>query len=124
MIKIITSRIDSQELAELCRAHFKTMVKFVVDIERGEMALGGELHADAEALLLAQGSRQSDLWGGNFYPWNAPEERVEFTSFINIRPADDNASMEILDEGARRRVIRLVQELLLSPEENIPGAPQ
>jgi len=53
-----------------------------------------------------------------------PEERIEFTSFINIRPADDNASMEILDEGARRRVIRLVEELLLSPEENIPGAPQ
>lgn len=124
MIKIITSRIDSQELAELCRAHFKTMVKFVVDIERGEMALGGELHADAEALLLTQGSRQSDVWGGNFYPWNMPEERIEFTSFINIRPADDNASMEILDEGARRRVIRLVEELLLSPEENIPGAPQ
>ena len=39
----------------------------------GEVAaVGGELHADAEALLLEQGSQQKDLWGANYYPGRGP----------------------------------------------------
>lgn len=79
--------------------------------------MGGELHADAEALLLEAGSNQSDLWGGNFFPWHPHQERLEYTSFINIRPADDNASMEILDEEKKNMVRILVERLLLSPDE-------
>jgi hypothetical protein len=36
-----------------------------VDVEKGILALGGELHADANAALLARGSEQKDLWGIN-----------------------------------------------------------
>ena len=56
------------------------------------MAIGGELHADEEAVLLDQGSRQSDLWGINLYPDSAGAERVEFDSMINVRPAQGNRS--------------------------------
>ncbi len=59
------------------------------------MAVGGELHADAEALLLQQGSRQEDLWGGNFYPWLEADKRVEYTALINIRPSMDHPHMEV-----------------------------
>jgi hypothetical protein len=45
-------------------------VKPVVDVKRSIIAIGGELHADAEALLLEQGSDQKNLWGANFYRWN------------------------------------------------------
>ncbi|HYS05477.1 MAG TPA: DUF5674 family protein [Candidatus Dormibacteraeota bacterium] len=31
-------------------------------------SVGGELHADAEQLLLEQGSAQADLWGANCFP--------------------------------------------------------
>jgi len=41
------------------------MIKAVVDIERGVMAIGGEMHADEEAVLLDDGSREVDLWGIN-----------------------------------------------------------
>lgn len=33
------------------------MVKAVVDVEQGILAIGGELHSDEEATLLDQGSR-------------------------------------------------------------------
>ena len=124
MTRIIETRIAPAELAELCRANYETMVKFVADIEKQILAVGGELHADAEAMLLAQGSHQSDLWGGNFYPWKSPEARIEFTSFINIRPADENASMEVLDVGIRAAIIGIVETLLLPPDELMPAEEQ
>jgi len=122
MLQLVTAQLDKKTLIALCQAHFETMVKFVADTARGYLAVGGEMHADCEALLLAEGSNQRDLWGGNLYPWNEPGERIEFTSFINIRPADDNPAMEIINEDIRKLVIRLVETLLLSPSESMPGA--
>jgi len=73
------------------------MVKFVVDVERAIAAVGGELHSDAKALLLESGSRQEHLWGANYLPGSGPEKSIEFTSLINIRPAQDNPGMEVSD---------------------------
>jgi hypothetical protein len=83
---------------------FEDMVKYVVDVERGVAAVGGELHADAEALLLEDGSRQQDLWGANYYPGRGPDACIEYTSLINLRPAQGNRSMEVEDSEVRERV--------------------
>jgi hypothetical protein len=96
--------IEPAELARLVHRFFEDMVKYVVDIERGVAAVGGELHADAEQLLLAAGSRQADLWGANYYPGRGPDGCIEYTSLINIRPAQGNRSMLIADEAVRDRV--------------------
>lgn len=56
------------ELAELAEERFGDLVKAVVDVERGVMAVGEGMHADEEAGLLEDGSRQSALWGINLYP--------------------------------------------------------
>jgi len=119
MIKVTNSKLSQQDLLAVCQAYFKTMAKFVVDIERKTVAIGGEMHADAEAVLLENGSRQKDLWGGNIYPWNAPEKRLEYTSFINIRPMDDNMSMEIEDEFIKKNVREMIETLVLAPDEKM-----
>ena len=80
------------------------MVKYVVDVERGVVAIGGELHADAEQVLLEQGSRQADLWGANYYPGRGREGCIEFTALINIRPARGNPGMEVEDRAIRERI--------------------
>ncbi|MFV2073264.1 MAG: DUF5674 family protein [Thermoanaerobaculales bacterium] len=54
-IIVVTSRIDSQELVRQTLAFFEDMVKYVVDVERGVAAVGGELHADAEEILIGEG---------------------------------------------------------------------
>ena len=122
MIKITDQKISHAELLQLCRAHFDTMVKFVVDIDRQMLALGGEMHADAEALLLQGGSDQSSLWGGNLYPWNDPEQRIEYTSFINIRPMDDNTSMEIMNDSIKESVKTIIETCVLAFDESLEDA--
>ena len=89
-IVLISSRIDSAQLRRLVGAYFTDMVKYVVDVERRVIGIGGELHADAEQFLLDDGSRQEDLWGANYYPGEGPEDCIEYTALINIRPAQGN----------------------------------
>jgi hypothetical protein len=50
-------RLDPYDLRRLVDLYFEDMVKYVVDVERGIAAVGGEMHADAEQLLLEDGSR-------------------------------------------------------------------
>ncbi len=111
-IVIVSERMDQAELKELVAAIFGDMVKVVVDIQQRRIAVGGELHADAEALLLAEGSKQSDLWGANYYPGLGADRCVETTALINIRPSQDNPGMDIVDPDIRRRVVQICHELI------------
>lgn len=103
-ILVLDGRIPREQLARVVSAHFGDMVKYVVDVARGVIAVGGELHADAEEVLLDAGSRQQDLWGANYFPGRGADECIEFTSLINIRPALGNPSMEVQDPALRERI--------------------
>jgi hypothetical protein len=105
-------RIPPAELRRLVDLFFEDMVKYVVDVARSVVAAGGEMHADGEQALLEDGSRQADLWGANYYPGRGREECIEYTSLINIRPAQGNRSMEIQDPALRERVRELTYALL------------
>jgi len=111
-IVIVDSRVETQELVRLVALFFEDMVKYVVDIERRVVAIGGDLHADAEALLLEAGSLQDELWGANYYPGRGEEGCIEYTSLINIRPAQGNRSMEVQDPAIRGRVRALTFALI------------
>lgn len=111
-IVILNRRIEPSELARLTRLFFEDMVKYVVDVERRLVAVGGELHADAERLLLDSGSRQSDLWGANYHPGKGRDGCIEYTSLINIRPAQGNRSMLIGDPTVRDRVREITFALI------------
>jgi hypothetical protein len=111
-VLIVRERIDPAELERLVLLYFEDMVKYVVDVERGVVGLGGEMHADAEQLLLEDGSRQADLWGANYYPGRGREGCIEYTALINIRPAQGNLSMEIQDPALRDRVRDLTWALV------------
>jgi hypothetical protein len=109
---VVDRRIDRQELARLVRLYFGDMVKYVADIEKGIAAVGGELHADAEQILLDSGSQQTDLWGANYYPGRGRDGCIEYTALINIRPAQGNRSMLIQDLGVRDRVREITFALI------------
>jgi len=113
---LASENLDPAEVRRLVQAWFNDMVKVVVDVRRACAAVGGELHADAEQLLLEDGSEQADLWGANYYPGRGAEGCVEFTAMINVRPAHGNASMEIQDTDIRRRVRDVVVRVLGSGE--------
>jgi hypothetical protein len=60
--RIIDAKISLEELRRMAEGRFGDLVKAVVDIDRGIMAVDAELHADEEAFLLDHGSRQENLW--------------------------------------------------------------
>jgi hypothetical protein len=99
-------------LKEIAEKRFGDMVKGVVDIEKGIMALGGELHADEEAFLLEKGSQQKDLWGINLYPDMSGVDFLEFDSMINIRPSQNNRSRYVEDPLIRQKILSIVGKLV------------
>jgi hypothetical protein len=112
IVVIRDEHLPREILRALVDRFFEDMVKYVVDVERQVIALGGELHADAEALLLEDGSRQEDLWGANYYPGMGAADCIEYTSLINIRPSQGNPMMEIEDQVTRTRVRELTFRLI------------
>ena len=111
-IIIVRDPIRREVLRDMAGLQFGDMVKAVVDVEAGIMAIGGELHSDEEAMLLDDGSRQSNLWGINLYPEKPSEEWIEFDSMINVRPSGGNRSRFVESEEIREAVTGIVQRLV------------
>ena len=112
-IRIVTAPLSVDELRGIAAEQFGDFVKAVVDVGRGIMAIGAELHADEEALLLEQGAQQADLWGINLYPDRPPQERVEFDSMINVRPSQGNRSRGVEDPQTQERIHVVVARLIV-----------
>ena len=112
-MRLVTERISMAELKELAEACLGNMVKGVVDVELKILVLGGEMHADEEAMLLEQGSKQEDLWGINLYPEMCADQWIEFDSIINLRPSQNNRSRGIESEPLRQRIAGIVQKLVI-----------
>jgi len=110
--RIVRESLPRAELASIASEQFGDMVKAVVDVERGIMALGGELHSDEEAVLLDDGSSQSALWGINLYPGAEDEDWIEYDSMINVRPSQGNRSRGVDDAGLRAVIRRVVTSLV------------
>lgn len=110
-VVLLERRIEPSELRRLVE-RYEDMVKYVVDVERGLIAIGGEMHVDGEQLLLEAGCRQEALWGANYFPGRGRDGCIEYTSFINIRPSSGNRSMELSDPALRERVRELTFSLV------------
>ena len=110
--RIVREQLTRSELVTIASDQFGDMVKAVVDVERGIMALGGELHSDEEALLLDDGSSQRNLWGINLYPSADEADWIEYDSMINVRPSQGNRSRGVEDAALRARIRRIVNELI------------
>ena len=112
VILIVREPVETATVRQAATESFGDMAKAVVDIGRGVLALGGELHADAEEVLLKDGSRQEDLWGINLYPERPVADWIEYSSLINVRPKAGNRSVVIADEGLRAKIRAVVERLI------------
>jgi hypothetical protein len=110
--RIVRQAISLADVRSLAEAGFGDMVKASVDVVRGLMAIGGELHSDDEALLLDDGSKQADVWGINIYPDESGDSWIEFDSMINVRPAQGNRSRGVDDAAIQASIRRVVNALV------------
>lgn len=108
MIHIIRDRASGQQITQMLEM-LGSYIKLAVDTERGILAGGGALHADCEAALLEDGSKQEHIWGADWIP---ETQEVRYEALINIRPRQGNPSMEILDSDIHMRVEEISRSLL------------
>ena len=104
--------ISLNEIRTLAEGRFGDLVKGVVDLQRGILLLDADLHADQEASLLADGSKQADLWGINLYPDVAGEDWLEFDSMINLRPSFGNRSRGVDDPATRVAIAAFIARVV------------
>ncbi len=112
-IKIIDKKITESELREIAKDFYGEMIKGVVDIEREILALGGEYHMDANNKLIENGSRQQNIWGFNWYFDKKRSKEIEYVSLINIRPKQNNRTMEVQNISLRDRMRTIILRYLL-----------
>ncbi len=107
-IYLIKSKATQQQIEEML-VILKSYIKLAVDVKRRILAGGGELHADCEALLIADGSQQENIWGANWIP---SEKKVTYEAMLNIAPRRNNRSMEIQDPKIRDAVGIVARQIL------------
>ncbi len=107
-IKIVEDKVSLQELREIAEEFYVTMAKGVVDIKKEIVAFGGEYHADANEVIIENGSRQNDVWGFNIYVDRPRASWIEYISLINIRPQAGNSEMEIQDTAIRDKMRTII----------------
>lgn len=108
MLLIIRKKADEKVLKKVAE-DLSGYVKVTVDIKRGIMAAGGKLHVDGEKMLLEDGSRQADIWGGGI---DFETGEIDFDSVINLRPAQGNKSREVLNQHIRSQMEAIIHRLL------------
>lgn len=106
--------ISRKQLAEIAKERFGDLVKAVIDTKQEIMALGGDLHADEEAVLIEkEGSKREDVWGINLYPEKEEEDLIEFDSVINLKPSFGNRSRGVDNPETKEKIRNVVKKLVL-----------
>jgi len=113
-MKIIDQQISLNELKKMAASMFGDLIKAVVDIEKNIMAVDAELHADEEAYLIENNSKQKDLWGINLYPeFYNTDDFIEFDSMINLRPSQNNRSRDVEDKEIQEKIKKIINQIVV-----------
>lgn len=108
MLFLIKEKANADQL-EKASEDLGGYIKFVIDIEEEIMTIGGARNVEGEELLLENGSRQQNLWGGGF---DVETNEVDYDSMINIRPNQGNTSREVLSAEIRKKMDGVLNKLI------------
>lgn len=113
-LHIIENPITRAELKKIALERYGDLVKGAVDIEKGIMVLGGELHID-EALKLVEQfqSKGKNIWGINLYPEKTGDDMIEFDSIINLKPDLGNRSRGVDSTEIQEKIKNIISKLIL-----------
>ena len=120
-IRIVKNSITKKELEELAKEGFGDMVKAVVDIEQGIMAVGGEFHSEEEALLMEQeNAKRENTWGIDLWLNESGDRFIEFDSMINLKPAYGNRSRGVERLEIKNKIREIVKKLVHEEFQCLP----
>ena len=105
MIITVSKPYSAEEIQQL-KEQFEVYIKTVIDLEKKICSAGMDRHFEGEQALLEQGSTQNNIWGGGV---DLETKEIDFNSFINIRPKDNNTKNEIQSEKIRKKYKELTE---------------
>lgn len=108
MIIVLDRKITSEEF-EQSREIYQDYIKTVIDVEKNILAIGGEYHIDCEEVLIKQGSKQENLYGGGY---RISTKEVEYMAMSNYKPAFGKNTYEIMDIAIREKLYKITKEYL------------
>lgn len=112
-IHILSEPITRAQLQKIADERFGDLVKAVVDVEKKQIALGAELHADAQVLLIEEkDSSHEYMWGINLYPATEGEGFIEYDSLINLKPAFNNRTRGVDSEEIQKQIQAIVRSFI------------
>ena len=114
-MRIVKEPITREELQRIANERYGDLVKAVVDVEQGIMALGGEMHADEEVLLMEKyGSQRANTWGINLLPGKfGTDEFLVYDSMVNLKPSFGNRTRGVDDPAVREKIQHITQSLIV-----------
>lgn len=102
---LVEDKVDAKIL-EAAGEDYGEYLKVVVDVSTFEMTVGGRWHADGEKILMENGSRKENIWGGGV---DLVTRELDFDALINIKPMI-NPTHVILDENIRKAFTEIVKK--------------
>ena len=115
-IRIIKNPVPLSSLSEIAKERYGDLVKAVVDVAQGIMAVGGEFHADEEIVLMEQeASSREHTWGINIWPdKKGAEGFIQFDSMVNLKPSFGNRTRGVDNEETQNKVRDIVFRLIIT----------
>lgn len=112
-MKIIKEKISMEELKEMASHMNGSLVKAIVDVQKGIVAVDAPLHSDLfEFIMQGEHSEPKNLWGINLYPEKMGTDFIEFDSMMNIRPTLGNKTRGVESEELRNKITSVVNNLI------------
>lgn len=95
----------SEQIKRL-KEQFEVYIKTAIDVDRKICVAGMDRHFEGEQMLLKDGSSQKDIWGGGI---DLETLEIDYNSFINIRPNDNNLKNDIQSEDLKQKYKELTE---------------
>ena len=106
MVKL---RMPIETAIKKAKEFYQDYIKVVVDIDRDIIAVGGEFHIDCEEVLINNGSKLENLYGGGY---RISTKEVEYMAMSNFKPNLGKTMYEIADPVIRDKVYTLTKKYL------------
>jgi len=108
MVIILDRKITPEEFKK-AREVYGDYIKTVIDIEKNILAVGGEYHIDCEDVLIKNGSKLENLYGGGY---RISTKEVEYMALSNFKPNLNKTTYEIMNKKIRDKLYKLTKEFL------------
>lgn len=103
----IDHQLTEKEI-KLLTQEYSQYIKLSADIQQQILYGGSRLHYECEQkLIVNENSKSQNIWSGGV---NLKTKKIDYTAVANIKPSENNSSLEILNPQNREKFKKIVNK--------------